>query len=109
MNPIVVAMRRPGTVMVGVVAAATVATLVVPPTVFAIVQGDASIRSASLDPFDPASPHDHPEGAEEFSGSDGTTSASAGNGSSHVPATSASQGEECGMYEPSTRPVTGKS
>ena len=51
--------------VVGGLAAATLATLVVLPTVYALVQGKASLESASLDPDDPASPHHHDEVEEE--------------------------------------------
>jgi Cu/Ag efflux pump CusA len=51
--------------VIGGLAAATLATLVVLPTVFALVQGKASLESASLDPDDPASPHHHDEEEEE--------------------------------------------
>ena len=44
-----------GRAVIGGLAAATLATLFVLPTVFAIVQGGAGRSSASLDPFDPAS------------------------------------------------------
>jgi multidrug efflux pump subunit AcrB len=50
--------------VIGGLAAATLATLVVLPTVFALVQGKATRESASLDPDDPASPHYHEEEAE---------------------------------------------
>jgi multidrug efflux pump subunit AcrB len=53
-----------GRAVIGGLAAATLATLVVLPAVFAIVQGGAGRRSASLDPFDPASVHFHPEATE---------------------------------------------
>ncbi|HEY7426179.1 MAG TPA: efflux RND transporter permease subunit, partial [Gemmataceae bacterium] len=43
--------------VVGGLAAATLATLLVLPSVFAVVQGRAAIGSASLDPDDPESPH----------------------------------------------------
>jgi multidrug efflux pump subunit AcrB len=46
-----------GRAVVGGLAAATFATLVVLPSIFALVQGGASRESASLDPDDPASPH----------------------------------------------------
>jgi predicted RND superfamily exporter protein len=46
-----------GRAVIGGLVAATLATLLVLPTVFAIVQGGAGRRSASLDPFDPASAH----------------------------------------------------
>ena len=45
-----------GRAVIGGLAAATLATLVVLPTVFALVQGKASRSSASLDPHDPESP-----------------------------------------------------
>ena len=51
--------------VIGGLAAATLATLVVLPTVFALVQGKASLESASLDPDDSASPHYHEEEEEE--------------------------------------------
>jgi multidrug efflux pump subunit AcrB len=47
--------------VIGGLAAATLATLTVLPTVFALVQGRAGRASASLDPHDPASPHYHEE------------------------------------------------
>jgi multidrug efflux pump subunit AcrB len=46
-----------GRAVVGGLAAATVATLLVLPSVFAIVRGRASTHSASLDPDDPLSGH----------------------------------------------------
>ncbi len=46
-----------GRAVIGGLVAATLATLFVLPTVFAIVQGGAGRHSASLDPFDPASTH----------------------------------------------------
>jgi multidrug efflux pump subunit AcrB len=46
-----------GRAVIGGLAAATVATLVVLPSVFAIIRGQASRRSASLDPDDPLSSH----------------------------------------------------
>jgi multidrug efflux pump subunit AcrB len=46
-----------GRAVVGGLAAATLATLFVLPSVFALVQGRAARRSASLDPDDPASRH----------------------------------------------------
>jgi multidrug efflux pump subunit AcrB len=45
-----------GRAVIGGLAAATLATLVVLPTVFALVQGNATRNSASLDPHDPESP-----------------------------------------------------
>ncbi len=50
--------------VIGGLVAATVATLTVLPTVFAMVQGWAGRESASLDPDDPASVHYHDEEAE---------------------------------------------
>ena len=50
--------------VIGGLVAATVATLTVLPTVFALVQGWAGRESASLDPDDPASTHYHEEEAE---------------------------------------------
>src|SRR5262249_35298448 len=50
--------------VIGGLAAATVATLIVLPTVFALVQGKTTRESASLDPDDPASPHYHEEEEE---------------------------------------------
>src|SRR5205823_4017293 len=52
-----------GRAVIGGLAAATLATLLVLPTVFAIVQGRVGRQSASLDPFDPQSTHYHPEAA----------------------------------------------
>src|SRR5438105_15095993 len=46
-----------GRAVVGGLALATVATLLVLPAMFAIVQGGSSARSASLDPHDPESAH----------------------------------------------------
>jgi multidrug efflux pump subunit AcrB len=46
-----------GRAVVGGLAAATVATLLVVPSVFAVVQGRSTARSASLDPHDPESRH----------------------------------------------------
>jgi multidrug efflux pump subunit AcrB len=51
--------------VIGGLAAATLATLVVLPTVFALVQGRAGLASASLDPDDPESPHYHEEELDE--------------------------------------------
>jgi multidrug efflux pump subunit AcrB len=50
--------------VIGGLVAATIATLTVLPTVFALVQGGTGRESASLDPDDPASPHYHEEEAE---------------------------------------------
>ncbi len=52
-----------GRAVVGGLAAATLATLLVLPCVFALVQGRASTRSASLDPDDPESPLYSPAGS----------------------------------------------
>jgi multidrug efflux pump subunit AcrB len=52
-----------GRAVIGGLAAATLATLVVLPTVFALIQGRATRASASLDPDDPESPHYDEEGA----------------------------------------------
>jgi multidrug efflux pump subunit AcrB len=46
-----------GRAVIGGLAAATVATLTVLPCAFAAVQGRSSVRSVSLDPDDPDSPH----------------------------------------------------
>ena len=46
-----------GRAVVGGLAAATLATLIVLPSVFAILRGNASTRSVSLDPDDPLSGH----------------------------------------------------
>jgi len=54
-----------GRAVIGGLVAATLATLTVLPTVFALVQGGAGRQSASLDPDDPASPHFHEEGRDE--------------------------------------------
>jgi multidrug efflux pump subunit AcrB len=53
-----------GRAVIGGLAAATLATLIVLPTVFALVQGQTTRESASLDPDDPESPHYHEEEAE---------------------------------------------
>ena len=45
---------------IGGLAAATLTTLFVLPAVFALVMGGAGRASASVDPFDPASPHHVP-------------------------------------------------
>jgi multidrug efflux pump subunit AcrB len=50
-----------GRAVIGGLLAATFATLFVLPTVFALVQGRAATRSASLDPADPNSPHYRPD------------------------------------------------
>jgi multidrug efflux pump subunit AcrB len=46
-----------GRAVIGGLAGATLATLLVLPTFFALVQGSVSTGSSSLDPFDPASTH----------------------------------------------------
>jgi multidrug efflux pump subunit AcrB len=46
-----------GRAVVGGLIGATVATLLVLPSVFAVVRGETKVRSASLDPDDPASAH----------------------------------------------------
>src|SRR5207302_190146 len=46
-----------GRAVIGGLAAATATTLLILPAVFALVMGGAGRASASLDPFDPASPH----------------------------------------------------
>jgi len=58
-----------GRAVIGGLAAATFATLVILPSVFAIVQARASIESASLDPDDPASRHYDRESRIEDRGS----------------------------------------
>jgi multidrug efflux pump subunit AcrB len=50
-----------GRAVIGGLVAATIATLTVLPTVFALVQGKAGRQSASIDPDDPESPHFHEE------------------------------------------------
>lgn len=52
-----------GRAVIGGLAAATVATLVVLPSVFAIVQGRSRATTASIDPTDPESPHFDPQPA----------------------------------------------
>lgn len=51
--------------VIGGLIAATIATLTVLPTVFTLVQGNASRESASLDPDDPESAHFHEEDLDE--------------------------------------------
>ena len=56
-----------GRAVIGGLLAATLATLIVLPTVFAIIQNGAARGSASIDPFDPQSDYfvaDHAESAE---------------------------------------------
>ncbi|MEX2026436.1 MAG: efflux RND transporter permease subunit, partial [Pirellulaceae bacterium] len=50
-----------GRAVIGGLVAATIATLLVLPAVFALVQRYATLRSASLDPADPASPLHSPQ------------------------------------------------
>ncbi len=50
-----------GRAVIGGLVAATIATLTVLPTVFALAMGWSGRESASLDPDDPASPHYHEE------------------------------------------------
>ncbi len=57
--------------VVGGLVAATVATLIVLPMIFALVQHGASRRSASLDPDDPESPHYHEEGSDPAASTNG--------------------------------------
>jgi multidrug efflux pump subunit AcrB len=52
-----------GRAVIGGLVASTLATLFVLPAVFALLMGPAPVRSASLDPYDPASAH-HVPGAE---------------------------------------------
>ncbi len=74
-----------GRAVIGGLVAATVATLVVLPTIFAIVQGGASRRSASLDPFDPASARYFREAAEAYWHNAGGPGVPATNGSAQIP------------------------
>ncbi len=55
-----------GRAVIGGLVAATIATLTVLPTVFALVQANAGRGSASIDPDDPASPHYHEEESDEL-------------------------------------------
>ena len=54
-----------GRAVIGGLVAATIATLTVLPTVFALAQGSAGRASASLDPDDPESAHYHEEELDE--------------------------------------------
>jgi multidrug efflux pump subunit AcrB len=65
-----------GRAVIGGLAAATLATLVVLPSVFAVVQGRSSTRSVSLDPDDPESPH-FDRNAQNSNASGGTMPAQA--------------------------------
>jgi predicted RND superfamily exporter protein len=71
-----------GRAVIGGLAAATLATLIVLPTVFALVQGKVNRESASIDPDDPASPHYHEEEEDE---SFEPLAAPSGNGAPRVP------------------------
>jgi multidrug efflux pump subunit AcrB len=55
-----------GRAVMGGLVAATFATLFILPAVFALIQGKASAKSASLDPADPQSPHYHPADASSL-------------------------------------------
>jgi len=55
-----------GRAVIGGLAAATLATLVILPTIFAVVQIGAGRQSASIDPFDPQSAHFIPDHGDEF-------------------------------------------
>jgi multidrug efflux pump subunit AcrB len=55
-----------GRAVIGGLVAATIATLTVLPTVFALVQAKAGRETASIDPDDPASPHYHEEERDEL-------------------------------------------
>jgi multidrug efflux pump subunit AcrB len=89
-----------GRAVVGGLAAATLATLVVLPTVFAIVQGTAGLRSASLDPFDPESPHFVRRAAEGPSPpADGGLQAAGANGTGPTPVGLMPAGEGPGHHE----------
>ena len=57
-----------GRAVIGGLLAATAATLLVLPSVFAVVQRRASTESASLDPDDPESPHYSPKSAPTTEG-----------------------------------------
>jgi multidrug efflux pump subunit AcrB len=54
-----------GRAVVGGLTASMTAKLIVLPSVFAVIMGHSSTRSASLDPDDPASPHFTPEVSHE--------------------------------------------
>ncbi|MFO0849351.1 MAG: hypothetical protein U0871_12475 [Gemmataceae bacterium] len=60
--------------------AATLTTLFVLPSVFALVMGGRELRSASLDPFDPASRHYVPEAPHASSVLPGVSSARSASG-----------------------------
>jgi multidrug efflux pump subunit AcrB len=59
-----------GRAVIGGLAAATIATLFVLPSMFALIQGRASIASASLDPDDPRSSHYAPASASSPAGAE---------------------------------------
>ncbi len=53
-----------GRAVIGGLAAATFTTLVILPSIYAIIMGRSSVQSASINPFDPASRHYVPETLE---------------------------------------------
>ncbi|HEV3118905.1 MAG TPA: efflux RND transporter permease subunit [Gemmataceae bacterium] len=57
-----------GRAVIGGLVVATLGTLVILPSVFAVLQGRSSTRSASLDPDDPASPHYDQTGVQSGNG-----------------------------------------
>lgn len=59
-----------GRAVIGGLAAATLATLLVLPSVFALVQRRAPLRSASLDPLDASSPQYRQEASRMIAGSE---------------------------------------
>jgi multidrug efflux pump subunit AcrB len=85
--------------VIGGLVAATIATLTVLPTVFALVQGKTSRESASLDPDDPASQHYHEE--EEEARKLARPSA---NGEPQIVETQASRGGPAVTSDPSLDP-----
>jgi hypothetical protein len=58
--------------VIGGLAIATFATLFILPSVFAVIQGSSSTRSASLDPDDPASTY-YDRSGQQPAGRDGIT------------------------------------
>ncbi len=63
-----------GRAVIGGLVAATLATLVVLPSIFALVQGGTGRHSASVDPDDPESRYfDHPEPSGHESSTNGIT------------------------------------
>ncbi len=89
-----------GRAVIGGLAAATLATLVVLPTVFALVQGKTKRASASLDPDDPESP----QYDEEGSGSDEPAGPTA-NGVPIVPQFQGPDGDPGSQAAPGYHPV----